>query len=89
MSMISAQISMYPLRQADLKPTISLALEIFRARGLEVRVGTMSTLVYGQPDALLDAFKTAFRSAAELGDVVMVTALSNCCPAPTPECTAQ
>jgi len=83
--MISAQISIYPLRQADLKPAISQALAIFSAQGLDVTVGTMSTLVYGPPDALFDALKAAFRSAAELGDVVIVMALSNCCPAPTSE----
>jgi uncharacterized protein YqgV (UPF0045/DUF77 family) len=82
MSTISVQLSLYPLRQPHLGPTISKALEAFRARGLQVETGTMSTVVVGETDALFDALKMSFQSAAALGDVVMVASISNCCPAP-------
>jgi uncharacterized protein YqgV (UPF0045/DUF77 family) len=82
MSPISAQVSLYPLRQPNLGPAIAEALEIFRARGLDVQPGTMSTVVAGDADVVFDCLKAAFQSAAALGDVVMVVSLSNCCPLP-------
>lgn len=36
MSTISAQVSLYPLRQSDLKPAIDAAREAFRTHGLEL-----------------------------------------------------
>jgi uncharacterized protein YqgV (UPF0045/DUF77 family) len=80
MKPISAQVSLYPLRRSGLGPAIAEAIEVFRARGLEVRPGTMSTLVTGEPGAVFDALKASFQSAAAVGDVVMVVTLSNCCP---------
>jgi len=82
MNPISAQVSLYPLRQARLEPAIAKALEVFRARGLDVTPGPMSTLVAGDADAVFDCLKASFQSAAALGDVVMVVSLSNCCPTP-------
>jgi uncharacterized protein YqgV (UPF0045/DUF77 family) len=81
MKPISAQVSLYPLRQSELAPAIAGAIEAFRARGLEVRPGSMSTLVTGEAEAVFDALKASFQAAADLGDVVMVVSLSNCCPA--------
>jgi uncharacterized protein YqgV (UPF0045/DUF77 family) len=78
---ISAQISVYPLRQPRLSPTIDEAVRICRAHGLEVRPGPMSTLVTGDDDALFAALKEALRSAATKGEVIMVMTLSNACPA--------
>lgn len=80
MKTISVQVSLYPLRQPHLGPTISKALDVFRERGLEVTSGSMSTVVAGDTDTLFDALKTSFQSAAALGDVVMVASISNCCP---------
>ncbi|MBI3043835.1 MAG: thiamine-binding protein [Betaproteobacteria bacterium] len=80
MNTISVQVSLYPLRQPHVGPSISRALEVFRARGLEVRLGTMSTVVAGDADAVFDSLKASFQSAAALGDVVMVASISNCCP---------
>jgi len=82
MSTISVQVSLYPLRQPHLGPTISRVLEVFRARGLEVTPGTMSTVIVGDTDAVFDGLKASFQSAAALGDVVMVASVSNCCPVP-------
>jgi uncharacterized protein YqgV (UPF0045/DUF77 family) len=81
MKPISAQVSLYPLRQSELAPAIARAVQAFRARGLEVKPGAMSTLVTGEAEAVFDALEASFQSAADLGDVVMVVSLSNCCPA--------
>jgi len=80
MNTISVQVSLYPLRQLHLGPAISKALDVFRARGLQVTSGTMSTVIVGETEAVFDALKSAFQAAAVLGDVVMAASISNCCP---------
>lgn len=82
MNPISAQVSLYSLRQPDLGPAIAEALEIFRAAGLDVQPGAMSTMVTGEADAVFDGLKAAFQAAAARGDVMMAVSLSNCCPVP-------
>lgn len=78
---LTAQVSLYPLRQPRLSPTIDEAVRICRAHGLEVRPGPMSTLVTGNDDEIFAALKEALRSGAARGDVVMVVTFSNACPA--------
>lgn len=82
MTTLTAQVSVYPLRQPRLSPTIDEAVTICRAHGLDVRPGPMSTLVSGNDEALFAALKEALRGAAARGEVVMVVTLSNACPAP-------
>jgi uncharacterized protein YqgV (UPF0045/DUF77 family) len=82
MNVISAQVSVYPLRQPHLGPTISRVLDALRGRGLDVRPGTMSTVVIGETDALFAGLKESFHAAAAIGDVVMAVSISNCCPLP-------
>lgn len=77
---ISAQISLYPLRQTSLSEPIEDLLRSLRSRGLDVRPGPMSALVVGEAGALFDALEQAFREAAEGGQVVMVATFSNACP---------
>jgi len=78
--MISAQVSLYPLRQAHLGPAIGRMAELLRASGLDVRPGDMSTVVVGETEKVFDSLKASFQSAAALGDMVMVVSVSNCCP---------
>lgn len=78
---ISAQISVYPLRQENLAPAIQEVVQVFRRHGLEVHPGAMSTLVFGDDDEVFIVLKDALRSATSRGDVVMVVTLSNACPA--------
>ena len=63
-------------------PAINRALEVFRAHGLNVRPGTMSTVIVVEVNAVFDGLKASFQTAAALGDVVMVASISNCCQAP-------
>ncbi len=77
---IAAQVSLYPLRQESLSPTIQEALRIFREYGLHVEPSAMNSLVTGDDAAVFAALHEAFRRAAEQGEVVMVTTLSNACP---------
>ena len=82
MAIISAQVSLYPLRQVDLGPAIRDAVRTFRDYELETLVGAMSTIVGGEESKVFAALQAAFRRAAEQGDVVMVVTFSNACPRP-------
>jgi uncharacterized protein YqgV (UPF0045/DUF77 family) len=80
MARLSAQISVYPLRQTSLSPTIDEAVGILRRHGLEVYPGVMSTRVVGDEDSVFAAMREAFGRSAERGDVVMVVTISQACP---------
>jgi uncharacterized protein YqgV (UPF0045/DUF77 family) len=77
---ISAQLSLYPLRQERLSPAIQAVSEALKAAGLQPHIGTMSTLVTGEAATIFAALHTAFVRAADLGHVVMAVTLSNACP---------
>ena len=79
MGMVSAQVSLYPLRQLSIGPAIRGVVRVFREHGLENRVGIMSTLVWGEEQAVFAALQEAFHRAAERGDAVMTVTLSNAC----------
>lgn len=78
---ISAQVSVYPLRQSRLSPALDEALGAIQSCGLDVHTGPMSSLLCGGDDKVFQALKEAFRAAAGMGDLVMVVTLSNACPA--------
>jgi uncharacterized protein YqgV (UPF0045/DUF77 family) len=80
MADISAQVSLYPLRQPDLGPAIRAAWRTFETHDLEVERGAMSTVMWGEEGALMAALREAFDWASAEGEVVMVITLSNACP---------
>lgn len=82
--MISAQVSVYPLRQERLAPAIDSVLEAFRREGIEVRVGAMSSVVAGETGPVFAALREGFERAAAMGEVVLVATLSNACPVSPP-----
>ena len=82
MSVVTAQVSLYPLRQVSIGPAIREAVRVFREYDLETRIGVMSTLVWGEDQVVFAALQEAFHRAAERGDAVMVVTLSNACPSP-------
>jgi len=79
---VSAQVSIYPLRQERLTPAIQAVTEALQARGLRAELGPMSTQVTGTADSLFSALKEAFLRAAATGQVVMTVTVSNACPVP-------
>jgi uncharacterized protein YqgV (UPF0045/DUF77 family) len=82
MSVITAQVSLYPLRQLSIGPAIRETVRILREHGLKTRIGEMSTLVWGEESAVFAALQEAFHQAAAHGDAVMAVTLSNACPSP-------
>jgi uncharacterized protein YqgV (UPF0045/DUF77 family) len=85
MNTITAQVSLYPLGQESIGPAIREAVRGFRQRGVDVRVGEMSTLVWGESIAVFEALREAFDQATKRGDTVMVVTVSNACPEPGSE----
>jgi len=79
---ISAQFSLYPLRQERLSPAIEEAVSVLKEHGLTVETGIMSSLVLGDEDQVFGALQEAFRRSAEKAEVVWVLTLSNACPMP-------
>jgi uncharacterized protein YqgV (UPF0045/DUF77 family) len=79
---VSAQVSLYPLGQEDLEPAIRAIWQAMGAHALEYKPGPMSTLTWGDDDAVLEALKDGFRRAVELGPAVLIITLTNACPLP-------
>jgi uncharacterized protein YqgV (UPF0045/DUF77 family) len=82
MSMLSAQVSLYPLGQTDLSPAIDDVLAVFKAHGLRVATGVMSTVLVGDDAALFAALHEATLAAAHRGSMVLAITLSNACVGP-------
>lgn len=80
---LTAQISVYPLRQMRLSPAIDETVRLCQSHGLTVHPGPMSTVVAGYDDEIFAALKAALRNAAAQGEVVMIVTLSNACPRQT------
>jgi uncharacterized protein YqgV (UPF0045/DUF77 family) len=61
---ISAQVSIYPLRQEHLSPAIDAVKQALEMRGLQPELGAMSTVVTGDASDVFAAFQEAFNRAA-------------------------
>jgi len=85
MSLISAQVSLYPLGQDDLAPAIDALLAALGDHGLEYEVGSMSTVVWGDDAVVWEALRDGFRRASALGGAVLNLTISNACPLPQTE----
>jgi uncharacterized protein YqgV (UPF0045/DUF77 family) len=77
---VSAQISIYPLRQERLGPAVDAVRAALERRGLAPQVGSMSTLVVAEADRIFPALQEAFEQASATGEVAMVFTVSNACP---------
>ena len=78
--MVRAQVSVYPLGQADLGRAIGATWEAFEKRGVECTMGPMSTLLEGPEADVFAALRDGFGAASDQGGTVMVITVSNACP---------
>jgi uncharacterized protein YqgV (UPF0045/DUF77 family) len=78
--MVTAQVSLYPLRPESLAPVIDETLQVLREGAAEVEPDTMSTLLTGDETTIFTALQRAFHHAAEQNPVVMVVTFSNVSP---------
>jgi uncharacterized protein YqgV (UPF0045/DUF77 family) len=74
------QFSLYPLGQADIDAPIQEAIEAAAAAGLPVRVGRLSTLMYGDEEQVFSSLLAAFRAARAHGETVMAVTISTGLP---------
>ncbi len=77
---VQAEISLYPLRTADLGNAIEAFIRDLKAAGLTVQPGNMSSIVSGDVSAVFSTMGAAFAAAAEDSQVVLVMKVSNACP---------
>jgi uncharacterized protein YqgV (UPF0045/DUF77 family) len=79
MKRVSAQVSLYPLRQVHLGPAVEAFLASLGARDVRVEAGPASTAVEGEADEVFAALRDGFAAAAETGECALVVTLSNAC----------
>ena len=68
---VSCQLSLYPLRQQDVGPAVRGGIGAARAEGCTVRVGNLSTLLWGSEEQVFAGARAAFRAAQAQGSAVM------------------
>lgn len=78
--MISCQMSLYPIGAANYNEIIKEAITVLDRAGVTYRVGSMSTVVEGDDDAVWQAVRSLFEAGAGRGLVVLVATFSNACP---------
>jgi uncharacterized protein YqgV (UPF0045/DUF77 family) len=77
---IGLQFSVYPLRQAHLRPAVEAAVHAAAGAGVDVTVGRLCTFGEADEDAVFAAVREAFAAARSLGPTVMVVTLSSGLP---------
>ncbi len=75
-SVVGCQFSVYPLRQPDIDTPVQATIHAVRAEGAEVRVGNLSTLMWGSEDEVFAALRAAFRAAQHHGPAVLTATLA-------------
>lgn len=75
-SVVGCQFSVYPLRQPDIDTPVQATIHAARAEGAEVRVGNLSTLMWGSEDQVFAALRAAFRAAQRHGPAVLTATLA-------------
>jgi uncharacterized protein YqgV (UPF0045/DUF77 family) len=76
----ACQFSLYPLGRADIDAPVQGAIRATASRHLEVRVGNLSTLVYGDEEDVFAGLRAAFAAAKEYGPAVMVATFASGMP---------
>ena len=70
-SVVGCQFSVYPLRQPDIDTPVQATIHAAAAAGVSVRVGNLSTLMWGNEDEVFAALRAAFRAAQHHGPAVL------------------
>jgi uncharacterized protein YqgV (UPF0045/DUF77 family) len=70
-SVVGCQFSVYPLRQADIDTPVQDVIHAAAETGVSVRVGNLSTLMWGSEDEVFSALRAAFRAAQRHGSAVL------------------
>ena len=81
---VQAEMSLYPLRTAELSEPISVFCQSLTRRGLTVDIGPMSTRITGRSAEIFRALHDAFVEAAQGHQAVLTVKLSKACPNESP-----
>jgi uncharacterized protein YqgV (UPF0045/DUF77 family) len=77
---VQAEVSLYPLRQNDLTEPIQQFAESVKSSNVNVKTGTMSSVISGDSQIVFQGVQRAFEQAARKYQVVLTMKISNACP---------
>ena len=77
---VQAEVSLYPLRQNDLTKPIQQFVESLKNDDLNVKTGSMSSVISGEESMVFQSLQKAFEQAAQKYEVVLTAKISNACP---------
>ncbi len=77
---VGVQLSLYPLRQTQLRPALQAGVKAAADAGLHLQVGRLSSVGVTDEETAFRALRAAFRAAREHGPAVMVVTLSSRVP---------
>ena len=77
---VQAEVSLYPLRQNDLTEPIQQFVESLKNENLNVKTGSMSSVISGEESIVFQSLQKAFEQAAQKYEVVLTAKISNACP---------
>jgi len=77
---VQAEASLYPLRQNDLTKPIQQFIESLKNDNLNVKTGSMSSVISGEESIVFQSLQKAFEQTAQKYEVVLTVKISNACP---------
>jgi uncharacterized protein YqgV (UPF0045/DUF77 family) len=77
---IQAEISLYPLRQNELTKPIQQFVQVLENNKVQLKTGSMSSLVTGDSQVVFGSLREAFEQLAKEYEIVMTAKISNACP---------
>ena len=76
---VQAEVSLYPLRQNDLTEPIQKFVESLKDNNLNVKTGSMSSVISGDSQVIFQGLQKAFEHAAKKYEIVLTVRISNAC----------
>jgi len=77
---VQAEVSLYPLRQNDLTKPIQQFIESLESDNLNVKTGSMSSVISGEESIVFQGLQKAFGQVAQHYEIVLTAKISNACP---------
>ena len=77
---VQAEVSLYPLRQNDLTKPIQQFIESLKRDDINIKTGSMSSVILGDSQIVFQGLQKAFEQAAQKYEVVLTVKISNACP---------
>ncbi|RJX27920.1 MAG: hypothetical protein C4554_03360 [Dethiobacter sp.] len=75
--MISAEVSIYPLKTSDASSIINNSINSLNNQGIEYSVGSISTHLHGSEEQVWKSLKEMFHNAQNSDEISMVITITN------------